>query len=193
MTHAAVEIRHRSRPRSPAFVQMALALAVAVMLFAVTLTTRQPPPPAIAEFAPQAAEQIKEQPKEQASQFGSGAGAGDCPPGSACALGDGNGVGEGGSGTTVAPALAEEPEGPPSTTPPTLKRCVGNPPRQIEDPQSPPCIAYWDDSKGNGGSTYQGVTKDEILIGAPQAGDADQFNDVTRRSSTTGSSSTAAR
>jgi hypothetical protein len=44
----------------------------------------------------------------------------------------------------------------------STKRCVGNPPRQTEDPLSPPCVA---DFKGdNFGSTYQGVTKEEIKV-----------------------------
>jgi len=47
-----------------------------------------------------------------------------------------------------------------------VKQCVGPPPlRQIEDPQSPPCIAYW---KGdNGGATATGVTRDHIYIAIP--------------------------
>jgi hypothetical protein len=46
-----------------------------------------------------------------------------------------------------------------------VRRCVGDPPRQIEDPQSPPCVPYW---KGdNGGATHQGVTRDTIKIKIP--------------------------
>jgi hypothetical protein len=45
---------------------------------------------------------------------------------------------------------------------PATKRCVGNPPRQTEDPMSPPCVAYF--SGDNGGATYQGVTRDEITV-----------------------------
>lgn len=40
------------------------------------------------------------------------------------------------------------------------KRCVGDPPRQTEDPLSPPCIAFYDGN--NGGSTTRGVSADEI-------------------------------
>src|SRR5438067_1531664 len=39
---------------------------------------------------------------------------------------------------------------------PSAKRCVGKPPRQSEDPLSPPCVAYFQGN--NFGSTYQGVT-----------------------------------
>ena len=42
------------------------------------------------------------------------------------------------------------------------KRCVGNPPRQTEDPLSPPCVASW--TGDNGGATYQGVAADEIRV-----------------------------
>src|SRR5688500_1174590 len=38
------------------------------------------------------------------------------------------------------------------------KRCVGSPPRQTEDPLSPPCVAHFEGD--NGGATYQGVTRD---------------------------------
>lgn len=45
---------------------------------------------------------------------------------------------------------------------PSTKRCVGNPPRQTEDPLSPPCVAHF--AGDNGGATYQGVTADEVRI-----------------------------
>ena len=45
---------------------------------------------------------------------------------------------------------------------PSTKRCVGHPPRQTEDPLAPPCVGYF---KGdNFGSTYQGVTRDEVRL-----------------------------
>ena len=45
---------------------------------------------------------------------------------------------------------------------PSTKRCVGNPPRQTDDPLSPPCVGYF---KGdNFGATYPGVTRDEVRI-----------------------------
>ena len=45
---------------------------------------------------------------------------------------------------------------------PSTKRCVGNPPRQTEDPVAPPCVAFFDGD--NFGATYQGVTKDEVRL-----------------------------
>lgn len=45
---------------------------------------------------------------------------------------------------------------------PRAKRCVGNPPRQTEDPMAPPCVAFFQGD--NFGSTYNGVTGREIRI-----------------------------
>jgi len=45
---------------------------------------------------------------------------------------------------------------------PSTKRCVGNPPRQTEDPISPPCVAYFDGD--NGGATYEGVSTTEVRV-----------------------------
>lgn len=45
---------------------------------------------------------------------------------------------------------------------PSTKRCVGDPPRQTEDPLSPPCSAFFDGD--NGGTTYAGVTSNEIRV-----------------------------
>ncbi|HEX9766038.1 MAG TPA: hypothetical protein VGA36_04685 [Nitriliruptorales bacterium] len=45
---------------------------------------------------------------------------------------------------------------------PVTKRCVGDPPRQTEDPMSPPCVAHFEGD--NGGSTHRGVDADEIRV-----------------------------
>lgn len=45
---------------------------------------------------------------------------------------------------------------------PAAKRCVGNPPRQTEDPLSPLCVPYF--VGDNGGATSRGVTGDEIRV-----------------------------
>lgn len=42
------------------------------------------------------------------------------------------------------------------------KQCLGSPPRQAEDPMSPPCVPFFEGN--NGGATYQGVTKDEVRV-----------------------------
>lgn len=51
---------------------------------------------------------------------------------------------------------------------PTTKRCVGNPPRQTEDPLAPPCVAFF--SGNNGGATAPGVTADEVRVVLRQQG-----------------------
>ena len=45
---------------------------------------------------------------------------------------------------------------------PSTKRCVGTPPRQTEDPLSPPCVAHF--TGDNGGSTYTGVEPEEVRV-----------------------------
>ena len=45
---------------------------------------------------------------------------------------------------------------------PRVKSCVGNPPRQTEDPLAPPCVGFYDGD--NGGATWNGVTRDEIRV-----------------------------
>ncbi|HVL82357.1 MAG TPA: hypothetical protein VM840_12285 [Actinomycetota bacterium] len=45
---------------------------------------------------------------------------------------------------------------------PATKRCVGDPPRQTEDPMSPPCVAFHEGE--NGGSTWQGVRGDSVTV-----------------------------
>jgi hypothetical protein len=44
----------------------------------------------------------------------------------------------------------------------TVRHCVGNPPRQTEDPLSPPCVA--DFNGDNFGATYQGVSQEEVKV-----------------------------
>ncbi|HUR48968.1 MAG TPA: hypothetical protein VMY88_05485 [Acidimicrobiales bacterium] len=59
--------------------------------------------------------------------------------------------------------LAPPPVGGPGVgRTPSTKRCVGTPPRQTADPMSPPCVAHF--SGDNGGTTYQGVTSDEVRV-----------------------------
>lgn len=134
-----------------------------ILLLFVTLLANVPRsnPPAIAEIAPQAVEQIQQPPPEQATDFGSGT-----PTGDGGKRGTGEGAGGGGT-TTTAPPASDPSES--AIEVGRLKRCVGNPPRQIEDPQSPPCVAYWPEGADNGGSTYKGVSSSEIRIAVPNA------------------------
>ena len=53
------------------------------------------------------------------------------------------------------------------------KRCVGNPPRQTEDPMSPPCVASY--TGNNGGATSQGVSADEVRVVFAFAGGTNHY------------------
>src|SRR5947209_935203 len=133
--------------RGPGVVFTAIAVAATLSLGVVALDASQSSPPAVAEFAPAALNQVKNAPNQLGSQ------------------------GEPSSSPTPSPSPSRRRTPSPSATPSPLDRaavfaCVGNPPRQIEDPQSPPCVNYW---KGdNGGATSYGVTRDEIRIAVPQ-------------------------
>jgi hypothetical protein len=75
------------------------------------------------------------------------------------------GLGSSGSLTTDRPPPPQQQQQQTETAEsdrPTVKRCVGNPPRQTEDPNAPPCVAFFDGD--NGGTTWQGVTGDEITV-----------------------------
>ena len=84
------------------------------------------------------------------------------PGGNLAGLGLGSSTtGPGGSsGTSTPPPLSQLSGN--ATTPPSDKQCVGNPPRQTEDPLSPPCVAFY--AGNNGGATYEGVTGNEIRV-----------------------------
>ena len=133
-----------SRPRTPGLVYTALSMGLFILISTIALTTRQPPPPSISEFAPQSVEQITEAPEEQGSGFGEGAGEGE--------LG------------ALSPETLAAQQQPPIDVP-RVRKCIGDPPRQSEDPQSPPCVPYFDGD--NGGSTSQGVTRNEISVAFP--------------------------
>ena len=139
------------RPRTPSLVLGAAVTAVAVLVGAVALTSRQSPPPTIAEFAPQAVEQIKEALEEQSVAEADG------PQGTAR-----EDAAPGARGTsTTSPAAVVIEEG-------RVRQCVGSPPRQTEDPQSPPCVPFFDPDLDNGGATHKGVTADQITVAVPQ-------------------------
>ena len=136
-------------PRMPGMVHLAIGLLIILVLIPLALKVEQAPPPTIAEFAPQVRQQVKDPPKDQAANVGQ--------------LG---GVGGGGGqfGVLPSPSASIDPLVAASAKPttPRYHRCVGNPPRQIEDPQSPPCVAYWEGN--NGGATAKGVTGSTITV-----------------------------
>jgi hypothetical protein len=69
------------------------------------------------------------------------------------------GIGAGGSGAGQLPGIFTPP---PPVFKPRQKLCVGSPPRQTEDPLSPPCVPFFEGD--NGGATFQGVTDKEIKV-----------------------------
>ena len=142
------------RFRGPAGLNGAALAIVVLLVAAIALPASQTPPPAIAEFSPQAQEQITDAPPEQSSDLGEGEGGGS------------GGSADGTTTTTSTTAVpTTTPDGKPIIDRGAVRRCVGNPPRQTEDPQSPPCVNFF---KGdNGGATWKGVTRDEIRIAVP--------------------------
>ncbi|HVE75532.1 MAG TPA: hypothetical protein VND22_02065 [Actinomycetota bacterium] len=93
---------------------------------------------------------------EYAPVPGPGEGASDLSEVGSGSSGDlGFGSGRGGPGGLEAPQQ-------PGQLRARLKRCVGKPPRQTEDPLSPPCVAHFQGN--NFGATSRGVTEDEVRI-----------------------------
>ena len=136
------------RPRGPGFSFGGLSLVVLALIATLTITAPQAAPPAIAEFSPRAVEQIEEAPPEQSSSAGEG---------------EGGEVTDTGATTTTTPTTTTPP---PTIEQARVRRCVGDPPRQTEDPQSPPCVPFFEGD--NGGATSAGVSADEIRIAVPR-------------------------
>lgn len=139
----------QSRPRAPGVLYMAVSTAMVVMVATVALNAQQPPPPSIAELSPQSLEQIREAPSQQGSDSGTDPG------------------GQPTDAPSVGPSASALPTSFPTDVPRT-RRCYGDPSRQTEDPQSPPCAAYYNPKTDNGGATSFGVTRDQITVAWPQ-------------------------
>jgi hypothetical protein len=138
------------RGRVPALVQAAVVAVMLAVVAAVSLSARQPPPPSVAEYAPQAVAQIQQAPPELSLDQGRGGSTTTTAPP------DGGGGGPSSDSTTsTSREVIEKPR---------VRQCVGDPGRQIEDPQSPPCVAYFDPNTSNGGATSRGVTGETITI-----------------------------
>lgn len=137
----------------PGAAHLGIALLALALIVPLALSAAQPSPPAIAEFAPQV-QSIKQVPSEQPGSIG----------------GIGNSPGASGTGAaTSTPTPSPTPSGGVPSLPAnaTFHPCVGSPPRQTEDPQSPPCVPYWTPTD-NGGATAFGVTAHTITIAVPQ-------------------------
>ncbi|MDP9101732.1 MAG: hypothetical protein M3N21_06245 [Actinomycetota bacterium] len=144
--------------RGPAATNLAVGAAVLVLLVPLLLKAASGAPPTAAEFAPNADQVIKH-----------------APPGQGV-----DATGTGGQPTPAASPGASKAAVTPTAGPTTLsipqdrlRACVGPPPlRQIEDPQSPPCVQYWL-GKDNGGATWAGVTRDTVYISIPTPDNTD--------------------
>ena len=151
---AGTETSPEHRPsRVPALVQAAAVGVVLAIVAAVSLTARQPPPPSVAEYAPQAVAQITQAPPEQTvdpNRAGQRATTTTAP-------GDDGGGADARNGQTTSTTRQVIDK-------PRVRRCVGDPARQIADPQSPPCVAYFDPKESNGGATSRGVSANEINV-----------------------------
>ena len=139
------------------------AVAVLVLVAVLALVVKPPAPPGIAAFAPQASKPITKAPLAQSARFGNGAGS--CGGGQVCA-----GPGARPSASASLPPAGALPKPTLARGVPSALQCYTWPDgtvTQTFDPQSPPCIASWDDAKGNGGATSPGVTATEVKVTLP--------------------------
>src|SRR5258708_37570124 len=124
--------------RYPPLASVVLALMLAAFALPSALNLPQANPGQTLEYAPLPGD---------AAQAEAGAFAG---------LGVGSGGTAAGLGDLMASALGPLGLPPGQGRHPAGKRCVGSPPRQTEDPLSPPCVGFFEG--GNGGATDAGVT-----------------------------------
>jgi hypothetical protein len=128
----------------PPLILLALAVLAVVIVLPSSLNLPQSNPTTVLEYAP-VPPQDKSQPPLQGNESNLGL------------------------GTSKTLTLAAPPPPPPPANllqgiggRPNQKLCVGNPPRQTEDPSSPPCVPFFQGD--NFGTTYQGVTGQQITI-----------------------------
>ncbi len=125
----------------PPLALVGVALLVAVLVLPSALNLPQSQPATVLEYAPVPPEDDEPPPPQ-----------------------DGN-LSSLGLGTSS--TLAQPPPPPPvvgegEALRPLKFKCVGDPPRQTEDPASPPCVPFFEGD--NFGRTYQGVDKEEITV-----------------------------
>ena len=136
----------RSRDYPP-LAAAALAALVLLAVFPSSLNLPQTAPTEQVEFAPVPPEDDVNPPPQ--GNF------------SSLSLAGGNTIGSDGRGGASEADSGGEVLGGRAKNPAT-KRCVGNPPRQSDDPLSPPCVAFFNGDTH--GETYQGVPRDEIRV-----------------------------
>jgi hypothetical protein len=139
--------------RYPPLAVMAAIVGLAVFGLPSALNLPQANPGEIAEYAPVPGQSTSAQVNGNFGGLGQA---------------EGGGLGQGESTPTPTPAssaggpVALAGDSGSAKQPPSQYQCVGNPPRQTEDPLAPPCVPYFFGS--NGGSTYPGVTAREITV-----------------------------
>lgn len=132
--------------RYPALAYL-IGAGLLALLLPSALTLPNSGPPTLAEYAPVTGQ--------------SDAASGDVSAfGQTSSGGVGAAAGRGGAGTVDAEQIFDS--GGRFVRKAGTKRCVGQPPRQTEDPLSPPCIAFYEGD--NSGATYRGVTRDEVNV-----------------------------
>jgi hypothetical protein len=134
----------------PPLVTILIGLVIAIFVLPSSLNLPQTNPTQTLEYAPLPPDdQNNAPPQGNLSALGLGASSGI----------DGEGAGGGGAGGGTPPP--PDPTGG-GNQPPSQYRCVGSPPRQTEDPLSPPCVPVFNGD--NFGATYQGVSGSEIKV-----------------------------
>lgn len=132
--------------RYPPVVTFLIALIITLIIMPSALNLPQANPTTVVEYAPIPPEDEDQPPPQEGSL-------------STLGLGTSNTVATEGRASTglkiPKPGKGENP---------IVKRCVKEPSgttRQTEDPNSPPCVPFFQGE--NGGATYRGVTKDEVV------------------------------
>ena len=145
--------------RYPPLLSTIAAMVIALVVLPSSLNLPQTNPTQTLEYAPVPPEESDDPPPPQGNLSSLGLAGSSSLEGDGALGGDQGGIGEGDEQTpgTLPPKLGDGIGDTPSEY-----RCVGNPPRQTEDPLAPPCVAFFDGD--NFGATYQGVTDDEVKI-----------------------------
>jgi hypothetical protein len=138
----------------PPLLALVVAGVIALAVLPSSFTLPQSNPTQTQEYAPVPPDDQNDAPPQgNLSSLGLGSSEGVKGGG---AGGGGEGGGPGDTGVAVpAPPVVKGVN-------PSTKHCVGNPPRQTEDPLAPPCVPFFNGD--NGGATYQGVTADEVRL-----------------------------
>ena len=142
---AAARLPSRWTRTYPPLAFLAVAVLVAAFILPSSLNLPQSNPATVLEYAPVPPEDDEPPPQTDGNLSSLGAG-------------ESSTLQEGGGPPPPPPPPPDKGTG----SLPTDKRCVGNPPRQTEDPMAPPCVPFFDGD--NFGATYQGVTGDIINV-----------------------------